>query len=190
LIPFFMILAFVLQAGLGRTPLVAGAVVVPLAIAYAVAAFATGRAGPERSRAVLLAGGVILMLGYVAMACVNDLIDGLTGPEYVPALILLGIGQGLVFTPLLNVVLSNISEQDAGTAAGVVSTMQQVGGALGVAIVGLIFFSAVAAARERGLTDMVAYTTAFSFALLYNMAAAGVTTLLVALLPRKPARPV
>jgi hypothetical protein len=40
------------------------------------------------------------------------------------------------------------------------------------------------------MTDMAAYTTAFSFALLYNMAAAGATTLLIALLPRKPARPV
>lgn len=189
LIPFFMILAFVLQAGLGRTPLVAGAVFVPLALAYAIASFAAGRAGPERSRAVLLIGGVVLMLGYVAMACVNDLFDELTGPEYVPALVLLGIGQGLVFTPLLNVVLSNISEQDAGIAAGVVSTMQQVGGALGVAIVGLIFFSAVAAAHDQGMTDMAAYTTAFSFALLYNMAAAGATTLLIALLPRKPTRP-
>jgi hypothetical protein len=48
-------------------------------------------------------------------------------------------------------VLSNVSEQDAGIAAGVVSTMQQVRGALGVAIVGLIFFSAVAAANERGM---------------------------------------
>jgi hypothetical protein len=63
-------------------------------------------------------------------------------------------------------VLSNVSEQDAGIAAGVVSTMQQVRGALGVAIVGLIFFSAVAAAHERGMTDLAACTTAFSLALL------------------------
>jgi hypothetical protein len=42
------------------------------------------------------------------------------------------------------------------------------GRALGVAIVGLIFFSAVAAAHERGMTDLAAYTGAFSFALPYN----------------------
>jgi hypothetical protein len=40
------------------------------------------------------------------------------------------------------------------------------------------------------MRDMAAYTTAFSFGVLYSMAAAGATTLLIALLPQKPARPV
>jgi EmrB/QacA subfamily drug resistance transporter len=189
LFSFFLIFTFVLQGGLGRTPLVAGAVIVPLAIAYGVASFAAGCAGPGRSRTVLLVGGIVLMAGYGAVIGVNGLTgDRLAGPEYVPALILLGIGQGLVFTPLLNVVLANVSEQDAGTAAGVVSTMQQLGGALGVAIVGLIFFTAVAAARQRGLPDVAAYREAFSIALLYNVAAAAATTVLIALLPQKPVR--
>jgi hypothetical protein len=186
---FYMILAFVLQAGLGCTPLVSGALFAPLALAYAFASFAAGRAGPERSRSILLIGGVVLMAGYGAVMAVNALSgDRLAGPEYVPALVLLGIGQGLVFTPLLNVVLANISEQDAGIAAGVVSTMQQLGGALGVTIVGLIFFTAAASAHMRGLSDTAAYTAAFSAALRYNIAAAAVTTLLIALLPAKPVR--
>jgi MFS family permease len=189
LISFFMMLTFVLQAGLGCTPLVAGALFAPLALAYTIASFAAGRAGPERSRTVLLIGGVVLTAGYGAVIAVNALSgDRLTGQEYVPALILLGIGQGLVFTPLLNVVLASISEQDAGTAAGVVSTMQQLGGALGVAIAGLIFFTAVAGGQERGLSDLAPYTEAFSIALLYDIAAAAATTLLIALLPRKPVR--
>jgi hypothetical protein len=59
-------LAFVLQAGLGRTPLVAGAVFAPLALAYAIASFVAGRAGPERSRTVLLIAGIILTASYGA----------------------------------------------------------------------------------------------------------------------------
>jgi EmrB/QacA subfamily drug resistance transporter len=66
LVSFYVMLAFVLQAGLGRTPLVAGAVFAPLALAYAIASFVAGRAGPERSRTVLLIAGIILTASYGA----------------------------------------------------------------------------------------------------------------------------
>jgi hypothetical protein len=105
---------------------------------------------------------------------------------FVPGLIWLGIAQGLLFTPLLNTILSGVPAHHAGIASGVTSTMQQAGGAFGVAVVGLIFFGAVEAMQASGVPLATAYTTAFAIALIYNVVAAAVMTgLLVAMPGRK-----
>jgi hypothetical protein len=65
-------------------------------------------------------------------------------PAYViPGLIVLGVGQGLFMTPVVNAVLSEIPEAHTGAASGVLNTMQRVGNALGVAILEIPFFSAL-----------------------------------------------
>jgi hypothetical protein len=58
----------------------------------------------------------------------------------VPGLLLAGAGIGLCFTPLTSTVLANVDPARAGSASGVMSAMQQVGFALGVAITGVVFF--------------------------------------------------
>jgi hypothetical protein len=60
----------------------------------------------------------------------------------VPGLALVGVGIGLCFTPLTSTVLAGIDPGRAGSASGALSTIQQVGFALGVAITGIIFFGA------------------------------------------------
>jgi predicted MFS family arabinose efflux permease len=57
---------------------------------------------------------------------------------------MIGAGQGYIMTPLLNLVLGFVDEADSGMASGVVSTVQQVGAALGVAVVGILFNGALA----------------------------------------------
>ncbi|KAF1049880.1 MAG: hypothetical protein GAK38_00544 [Xylophilus sp.] len=92
---------------------------------------------------------------------------GLRPPRLVPALVLVGAGQGLVMTPLLNLVLGFVEEARAGMAAGVVSTVQQVGAALGVAVVGALFQAAL-----RDGSGAAAYAGAFVAGMLCNLAAA------------------
>ena len=60
----------------------------------------------------------------------------------VPGLVLVGAGIGLCFTPLTSTVLKNVDPARAGSASGAMSTMQQVGYALGVAITGVVYFGA------------------------------------------------
>jgi EmrB/QacA subfamily drug resistance transporter len=183
LISFFMILAFVLQAGFGLTPVHAALVFAPLALAYALASFLAGRVS-KRRRLLLLAGGVILTTGYAITATVDRLAGApLSSLELVPMLIVIGIGQGLVFTPLFNVTLSSIPVEHSGAAAGVLSTMPQAGGALGVAVVGLLFFGTLHASLASGAGPAEAYRSAFFAALIYDIAAAAVITLLLAALP-------
>jgi EmrB/QacA subfamily drug resistance transporter len=186
LISFFAILAFVLQAGLGLAPLWAALIFLPLAVTYVIASHVAGRFAAH-ARMMLIVGGIALTLGYGAMAAAHHWLAAYP-LAFVPAMIWLGVAQGLLFTPLLNTILSQVPAHHAGIASGVASTMQQAGGAFGVAVVGLIFFGAVQALQAGGASQAVAYTTALALALIYNVVAAGVMTGLLMALPRAPSK--
>jgi hypothetical protein len=92
-------------------------------------------------------------------------------------MLLEGAGMGLVITPLTSTVLGSLRPETAGAAAGALSTMQQVGNALGVAVTGVIFFGAL----DRG------FGHAFEVSLI-QLALLGVAvTALTWLLPRREA---
>jgi hypothetical protein len=57
-----------------------------------------------------------------------------------PGLVVAGAGLGLVMAPLPTITLQSVPVADAAAASGVLSTAQQVGGALGVAVVGIVYF--------------------------------------------------
>ncbi len=61
----------------------------------------------------------------------------------VPGLVVAGVGMGLLFAPLVGITLSTLSPARAGEASGVVSTVQQLGGAVGVALLGVVFYGAL-----------------------------------------------
>jgi predicted MFS family arabinose efflux permease len=95
-----------------------------------------------------------------------------------PGLLLIGAGQGLCITPLTTTVLAHADPQRAGAVSGALSTMQQAGNALGVAVTGVIFFGAL----DRG------YGHAFAVALAQLAALLVVVVLLTRLLPPPGAR--
>jgi hypothetical protein len=76
----------------------------------------------------------------------------------VPGLVLIGAGMGLLLVPLTTTILSSVDTRHAGGAAGAVTTVQNVGGAFGVAITGVIFFGALhggyAHALELSLAEL------------------------------------
>jgi hypothetical protein len=88
--------------------------------------------------------------------------------------------MGLVQTPLLHAVLARIREDDVGTASGVLSTGQQVGGTLGVAIIGVLFYGALAHPSQGAAS----YAHAFATGLSFNLAVAVITFLLLFALPQ------
>jgi predicted MFS family arabinose efflux permease len=67
----------------------------------------------------------------------------------VPGLIAVGAGMGLVPAPLAGTILSTVDPARAGAASGMVSTAQNVGNAVGVAVTGVIFFRARGPAQAR-----------------------------------------
>ena len=95
----------------------------------------------RHGRAVVAVGGGVLAagLGLLALATADVGVGG-SILVLVPGLLLVGAGIGLCFTPLTSTVLGTIEPERAGAASGAMSTTQQVGYALGVAITGVIFF--------------------------------------------------
>jgi EmrB/QacA subfamily drug resistance transporter len=139
---FFVYLALYLQQGRGLDPLQAGLVFTILAVAYVVVSGPAPALTARYGRSVVAAGGAALTAGLGALAVATAEVGvGGSIAVLVPGLLLVGAGIGLCFTPLTSTVLSGIDPAGAGAASGAMSTMQQVGYALGVAVTGLIFFA-------------------------------------------------
>jgi MFS family permease len=104
-----------------------------------------------------------------------------------PAEILLGLGMGAVFSPAISLATSRVEPRDAGVVAAVVSTCQQIGGSLGVAVLNTVAATAVAgylAAHPASATAHVTalvhgYTTAATWAAALFAAAAVLAAVLI-----------
>jgi EmrB/QacA subfamily drug resistance transporter len=141
---FFLVLALYLQQGRGLGALQAGLVFTVLAVAYLAASIAAPAMAERHGRRVLAVGALTLAGGH-ALLLVTVGIIGVGGSVVAlfPGLLLVGAGMGLGIAPLATIILSGMRPEQAGSASGALSTMQQVGNALGVAIIGVIFFGAL-----------------------------------------------
>lgn len=181
---FFLSVAFLLQLGLRQSPLEAGLIFSTLGVAFVIASVVAGRLTLHHRRAVLIGGAAMALLGYGLAGGTAAIVTPLAARDLVLAFVVLGTGQGLLMTPLLNAILSGIHEGHAGSASGMLSTMQQVGGALGVAIVGILFFATLDRARAGGVAEPAAYAQAFTTAAIYSAAATAITLALLFTLQR------
>jgi sugar phosphate permease len=115
-----------------------------------------------------------LLLGYAAL--IDALLAGVDAPIWllVPGLALVGIGQGLCIPPSMALVLAHAQPAQAGAVSGALSTIQQVGNSIGVALIGVLYFNAAA-------TDI---PLAFGLSIAGLAVIAVVSLLLTRLLPR------
>ena len=139
---FMLVFNLFTQLGLHYSPLKAGLAMVPFSLGIAIGApLSAGLLAPKLGRKALQLG-VALMT--VAMGGVwftlHTYGDATTIWNLVPATLATGIGAGLVFAPLFDIILASIDDEAAGSASGVLTAMQQYGGAIGVAVIGTIFF--------------------------------------------------
>lgn len=137
-----MYLALYLQQGRGLTVLEAGLVFSILAVAYVATSGPAPKLAARFGRAVAAAGGTALAGGLALLGVtVSEIGTGGSLLALVPGLLLVGAGIGLCYTPLTAMVLSDVHPERAGAASGALSTTQQVGYGLGVAVTGLIYFA-------------------------------------------------
>jgi EmrB/QacA subfamily drug resistance transporter len=138
---FFLVLALYLQGGRLLQPLAAGLVFSVLACAYLVASLRAPGLTMRFGRGLIAVGALILGSGH-ALLIAAVAIEGRGGSLtlLVPGLLVVGVGMGLCITPLATTVLNSADAQRAGAVSGALSTTQQLGNALGVAISGGIFF--------------------------------------------------
>ena len=137
----YLVIGLYLQQGRGLSPLAAGAVFAFLAAGYLLTSFQAPALTVRFGRRVIAAGAIIGAIGFGALYLAAG--HGGTVAWLFPGLVLLGAGQGLCITPLTTTVLAHADPASAGSVSGALSTAQQVGNSIGVAVTGVLFFGAV-----------------------------------------------
>jgi MFS family permease len=130
-------------------------------------------------RNVLLVGLVLLTLGLLFFTRVSP--HGTYLGDLAPGFVLAGVGLGFAFIPVTIAALMGISNDEAGLASGLINTSQQIGGAVGVALLATVFTSRTAELRASGTAADVAFTDGLSRAFLVGalMAVLGLVAALV-----------
>jgi EmrB/QacA subfamily drug resistance transporter len=168
---YFLVLALYLQIGRGLTALASGLLFAVIGAGYLGASLAAGWFQARLGRQTIAVGALLLVLGHVLLW----LAAGSPLGWLLPGLAVDGIGMGIAFAPIAGSVLSRVPAQLVGSASGVLATVMQVGGALGVALIGIVFYGALGHAH---------YTPAFRLSVLALAGAELLLAALVQFLPR------
>ncbi|SEK93585.1 drug resistance transporter, EmrB/QacA subfamily [Nonomuraea pusilla] len=131
------------QLGLGYSPLKAGLTGLPQAIG-GVVGFGLAMSGlREKLGRGLLQIGVVVMAAGAAVLGLTIHLAGLdVGPwQLAPGLLLVGVGMGLTMAPFFDIVLAGVEPRESGSASGTLTAVQQLGGALGTAVLGTLLFN-------------------------------------------------
>ena len=181
---FFLISTVFLQNGLGYSARDAGLTFAWFAIAFLGSSLASVRIQPRLGSRIINLGAALMITGLTALLLLTALRGAsLGGLELAPVLLIYGTGQGFVMPTLISTILINIKGHDAGSASGVLSTVQQASFATGVAVIGTVFFSVLGT-----LTSTEAFVHALRVALSVNICLLMVTFTLILRIPRFPAR--
>ena len=176
---FFLAFALWLQAGEHFSPLKAGLTAVAFSAGSFIGAPAAVPLAQRHGRRVLAIGGALMTAGIAGVALAASHV-GLNGSPWpvVPGLVMAGAGLALLVIPLVNVVLAAVPVEAAGGASGLFGTAQQLGGAVGVALLGTVFF---------GYLNGHTFEAAIVHTAPYAMGAFALCAVLSMLLPRTAA---
>jgi EmrB/QacA subfamily drug resistance transporter len=175
---FFFTLSQYLQLGYGFSALIAGVTVFPFAAGNIVSSVLSNRAVNRLGTRTLTIGAAIVVAGVVGtLATVHAVGTDLAAVDLTAVLVVGGFGLGLFLPPLTNLILAGIQSRAAGAAAGVLTTVQQVGGSLGVALVGVVFYGALSSfAPAAAATELPRLRAELSAAGVPPAVVQGVTT--------------
>jgi EmrB/QacA subfamily drug resistance transporter len=167
-------LTVLLQLGMGYSPIHASLTTAP----YALGGFAGSAAGgillAKLGRTILQAGLVVKGAGILALYIA--LHDGTVSTvDFVAPLLIAGVGMGMVFVPLFDIVLGAVEDHEVGSASSVLQAMQQLGMSVGIAGIGTLLF---------GLLDTRSYVNAAETTTLVVAALIAAASALAFLLPR------
>jgi EmrB/QacA subfamily drug resistance transporter len=174
---FFFVLALYLQQGRGFSALFSGTVFAAVGVGYFAALVVAAPLALRLGKQVLAVGAGAVAAGCVLLA---DAAGAASSLDLVPGLVLVGFGIGAVLVPLSSIALQHVPAVHAGSASGVFSTAQQVGGATGVAVIGVVFFDMLGAGQ---------FVHAFTVSLWVIAGLCALTAVLVQRLPSGAAGP-
>ncbi|MBN7772283.1 MFS transporter [Clostridium aminobutyricum] len=147
---YFLVFTFYLQMGLQFTPLHAALTALPFSLMVPVmAGFSVMKLAPKFGRKVVVSGLILCAIGLAGVEWVmHGAGPSLSSWQLLPVLLIGGAGMGMVVASLTDFSLSQVPQQDAGSASGILNMMQQVGSSIGIAILGTIFFNFIGSLFE------------------------------------------
>ena len=169
-----------IQRVLGYGPLEAGLAFLPFTAGVMVSAGLASQFAPRVGvRPVAALGMIVTAIGMLLL--VRLPVDGSYLTDVLPALLVTSLGMGAVFMPLTLVATTGLEDEDQGLASGLFNTSQQIGGALGLAVLSTVAAGKTTAAG--GATDPSALVTGFHWAFAGGAAfvVAGLVTMLALL---------
>jgi MFS family permease len=139
---FMFAFSLAVQGAGGLSALAAGLSVLPMATGFLYASIVGPRLATRWGHRIIVRGAIIQAAGYAAVAATTYLLWPEPSPLVLaPAMVVTGIGSGLVMMPLFGVVLGQVPMQQAGLGSGILLTMQQTCLALGAATVGTAYLA-------------------------------------------------
>ncbi len=140
----FLFLTYYLQVVKRESPLATGLMFLPMIGCILISSNLSSIVGLARfGPRVLIATGMLLGTGGMAYLTQVTVTSGYAS-AVLPALLILGLGFGMIFAPAINTATFGVARQDSGVASALVNTMQQVGGSIGTSAVSTIALSATA----------------------------------------------
>src|SRR6202034_415663 len=154
----FLFLTFYMQQVKGYSPLTTGLLFLPLVAGILVASTLYSALPPIGPRPLVTAGMLLGAGGtaYLAQLTVTSSYVG----GVLPALLIMGLGFGMIFSPAINTATSGVQRQDSGVASALVNTMQQVGGSIGTAALSTVALTTTASYLTTHHTEPLAVATA------------------------------
>ena len=139
----YLILSLFLQFGERFTSAQAGLGNIPIALGSAIGGTISGAFLADKigGRYTLQIGAVVQLVGVILMTAAVPSLANFTIWQMVPALVVSGIGTGLIAAPVFDTILSTVDQSQSGSASGVLSAVQSVSSSVGVAIFGTVFFN-------------------------------------------------
>ena len=177
----YLILTLFLQFGENFTSSEAGLGNIPIALGSAIGGTISGAFLAEKigGRITLQIGALVQLLGVGLMWIAVPSLSHFSIWQLVPALVVSGIGTGLIAAPIFDTVLSTVDSRQSGSASGVLSAVQSVMSSVGVAIFGTVFFHfAVLGQADAG----------FRNALIVQMVLLALFAAVSFVLPKRPQR--
>ena len=181
----FLFLAYYLQLDLGYSPVLAGGAILPFSVGLIITSWAASRLLPSYGpRPLLVSGSIAATIAMIWLAFLQTTSGYAVG--VLPAMIVMGAGLGLVFVSLSSVALTGVHPTDAGVASALLNATQQIGGAIGVALLNTLYTASHNRSTKAGATTLEAHVAGYRLAFTVSAVLFGSAAVVIFIATRWP----
>ncbi len=151
----FFTISLLWQSGLQHSALASGVVTIPFAVGSIVGSSQSNRLAAKLGRTVLVIGTALVAISLTWIWLLLLAVDGpdLTHWMLLVPLLIGGLGNGLFIAPNAQFIVATVDHRDAGAGSAVIAAIQRIGSAVGIAVIGSVFFGTLTIAEPAAPTS-------------------------------------